>query len=70
MIIKFYRFDNSGQSYAGWACGWCPLGEDGSVPKPFRTINATKELVHVAKLTGFDTWPCRGRIPVAKSKQY
>ena len=47
----------------------CPLEKDG-FPKPFRSTNATKALVHVSKLTGYDIRPCRGHIPAAKSKQY
>jgi len=70
MIKKVARFDNNGKSYAGWTCGWCPSGDDGSVPKPFWSMNAAKVLVHVAKLTGFDIRPCPGRIPAAKSRQY
>jgi len=33
-------------------------------------MNATKVLVHVAKVAGYDIRPCRGHIPAAKSKQY
>jgi len=70
MITKVTGFDDDGTSYAGWTCGWCPLENDGSKPKPFRMINATKALVHVAKLSGYAIRPCRGHIPVAKSRQY
>ena len=70
MINKITGFDDNGKSFAGWTCGWCPLETDGSKPKPFRSTNATKALVHVSKLTGFDIRPCRGRIPTATSKQY
>jgi hypothetical protein len=69
-IIKCSGFDNNGKPFAGWTCGWCPLDNDGSQPKPFRSMNATKALVHVAKVTGYDIRPCRGHIPAAKSKQY
>ena len=61
MINKITGFDDNGKSYAGWTCGWCPLENDGSKPK--RSTNATKALVHVSKLTGYDIWPCRCRIP-------
>ena len=47
-----------------------PPDNDGSQPKPFRSMNATKALVHVAKLPGYDIRPCQGHIPAAKSKQY
>ena len=70
MINKITGFDDNNKSYAGWTCGWCPLQNDGSTPKPFRSTNATKALVHVSKLTGYDIRPCRGNIPAAKSKQY
>ncbi len=33
-------------------------------------MNASKALVHVAKLPGYDIRPCLGCIPAAKSKQY
>ncbi len=33
-------------------------------------MNATKVLVHVAKVAGYDIRPCRGHIPAAKSIQY
>ena len=62
MINKFAGFDDNGKS--------CPLESDSSQPKPFRTMNATKALVHVAKVPGYDIRPCRGRIPAAKSRQY
>jgi hypothetical protein len=58
MINKFAGFDDNGKSYAGWTCGWCPLESDGSQPKPFCTMNATKALVHVAKVPGYDIRPC------------
>ena len=35
----------------------------------YQTVNATKALVHVAKVSGYDIWPCRGHIPAAKSRQ-
>jgi hypothetical protein len=70
MINKISGFNDNGQSYAGWTCGWCPLGDNGSATKPFWTMNATKALSHVAKLMRFDIEPCHGRIPLAKSKQY
>ena len=41
-----------------------------SQPKPFRSMNATKALVHVVKVLRYDIRPCRGHIPAAKSKQY
>ena len=70
MIFKCSGFDDNGKTFAGWTCGWCPLGNDGSQPKPFRSMNATKALVHVAKVAGYDIRPCRGHIPAAKSNQY
>lgn len=70
MILKCSGFDDNGKAFAGWTCGWCPLGNDGSQPKPFRSMNATKALVHVAKVAGYDIRPCRGHIPAAKSNQY
>ena len=70
MINKITGFDDNNKSYAGWTCGWCPLEKDLSTPKPFRSTNATKALVHVSKITGYDIRPCRGHIPAAKSKQY
>ncbi len=70
MINKFAGFDDNWKSYAGWTCGGCPLENDGSQPKLFWSINATKALVHVAKVPGYDIRPCQGRIPAAKSKQY
>ena len=70
MINKITGFDDNNKSYAGWTCGWCPLQNDGSTPKPFCSNNATKALVHVSKLTGYDIWPCRGRIPEVTSRQY
>ena len=69
-INKITGFDDSGKPFSGWTCGWCPLEHDGSQPKPFRSTNATKALVHVAKVSGYDIRPCRGRIPAEKSKQY
>jgi len=33
-------------------------------------VNAIKELIHVAKISGNDIRPCRGHIPAAKSRQY
>ena len=69
-ITKVTGFDDNGTSYAGWTCGWCPLENNGSKPKPFRTMNATKALGHVAKISGYDIRPCRGRIPAATSRQY
>jgi hypothetical protein len=33
-------------------------------------MNATKALVHVAKVSGYDVWPCRGHIPAEKGRQY
>jgi hypothetical protein len=69
-INKITGYDDNGKSFAGWTCGWCPLENDGSKPKPFRSTNATKALVHVSKLTGFDIRPCRGLIPPAERKQY
>ena len=33
-------------------------------------MNATKALVHVAKVSGYDVRPCRGHIPTVKSNQY
>jgi hypothetical protein len=58
MINKFAGFDNNGKSHAGWTCGWCPLESNGSQPKPFWSMNAAKALVHVAKVLGYDIWPC------------
>ncbi len=70
MINKFAGFDDNGKSYARWTCGWCPLENDSSQPKPFWSMNAMKALVHVAKVPGYDIWPCQGCIPAAKSNQY
>jgi hypothetical protein len=70
MIKKVAGFNDNGKSYAGWTFGWCPLQNNGSQPKPFWSMNATKALVHVAKLPGYDIRPCQGCIPAAKSKQY
>ncbi len=47
MINKFAGFDNNGKPFSGWTCGCCPLDNDGSQAKPFRTMNATKALIHV-----------------------
>ena len=69
-IMKCSGFDNNEKPFAGWTCGWCPLDNDGSQPKPFRSMNETKALVHVAKVAGHDIQPCRGHIPAAKSRQY
>ncbi len=33
-------------------------------------MNATKALVHVSKVAGYDMRPCQGHLPAAKSKQY
>ena len=57
-IVKCYGFDNNGKPFAGWTCDWCPLDNDGSKSKPFRSMNATKALVHVAKVVGYDIQPC------------
>jgi hypothetical protein len=70
MINKFGGFDDNGKPFSGWTCGWCPLENNGSSPKPFQSMNATKALVHVAKVSGYDIRHCRGRIPAAKSRQY
>jgi hypothetical protein len=70
MINKFAEFDNNGKLFSGWTCSWCPLENDGSQPKPFWLMNATKALVHVAKVLGYDVRPCCSRIPAAKSRQY
>jgi hypothetical protein len=70
MIKKVAGFDDNGKSYAGWTCGWCPLQNNGFQTKSFWSMNATKALVHVAKLLGYDIRPCQGRIPAANSKQY
>jgi hypothetical protein len=69
-IWKFAGFDDNGKPFSGWICGWCPLENDGSSPKPYRTMNATKALVHVTRVGGYDIRPCRGCIPAAKSRQY
>jgi hypothetical protein len=42
MINKIAGFDNNGKPFSGWTSGWCPLENNGSSPKPYRTINATK----------------------------
>jgi hypothetical protein len=70
MINKFAGFDDNRKPFSGWTCGWCPLENDGSQAKPFRSMNATKALVHVAKVSGYDVRPCRGRIPAEKGRQY
>lgn len=70
MINKFSGLDENGKPFSGWTCGWCPLQNDGSSPKPYRTMNATKALIHVTRVGGYDIRPCRGRIPAAKSRQY
>jgi hypothetical protein len=70
MINKYAGFDDNGKPFSRWTCGWCPLENDGSQPKFFWLMNATKALVHVAKVSGYDIRPCRGRIPAAKSRQY
>jgi hypothetical protein len=64
MINKFAGFNDNGKSYAGWTCSWC------SQRKPFWSMNATKALVHVAKVPDYDIRPCQGHIPAAKSKHY
>jgi hypothetical protein len=69
MINKFAGFDNNGKPFSGWTCGWCPLENDGSQPKPFWSMNATKAFIHVAKVSGYDARPCKG-IPATKSRQY
>jgi hypothetical protein len=33
-------------------------------------MNATKALIHVAKVLGYDVQPCCDRIPATKSRQY
>jgi hypothetical protein len=70
MINKFAGFDNKEKPFSGWTCGWCPLENNGSQLKPFWSMNTTKALVHVAKVLGYDVWPCRGHIPATKSRQY
>jgi hypothetical protein len=70
MINKFSGFDDNWKPFSGWTCGWCPLENNGSQPKPFWLMNATKALIHVAKVSGYDLWPCPGRIPATKSRQY
>jgi hypothetical protein len=55
MINKFAGFDNNGKPFSGWTCGWCPLeNDDGSQPNPFWSMNATKALIHVAKVSGYE----------------
>jgi len=70
MINTFAGFEDNGKPFFWWTCGWCPLENDGSSPKPYRTMNATKALVHVTRVGGEAIRPCRGRIPAAKMKQY
>ncbi len=70
MINKFAGFDNNEKAFSGWICGWCPLENDGSSPKPFKMINATKALAHVTRVGGYDIRPCCGRIPALRLKQY
>ncbi len=70
MINKISGLDDNGKPFSGWTCGWCPLKYDGSSPKPFRSMNATKALHHVTRVGGEAIRPCRGRIPAAKMKQY
>ena len=70
MINKFAGFDDNGKAFSGWICGWCPLENDGSSPKPYQSMNATKALHHVTRVGGEAIRPCRGRIPAAKSRQY
>ena len=70
MINKFAGFDDDGKPYSGWTCGWCPLQNDGSLPKPHRGMNATKALVHVTRVGGESIHPCKGHIPADKMKQY
>ena len=70
MINKISGLDDNGKPFSGWTCGWCPLENDGSSPKPFRSMNATKALHHVTRVGGEAIRPCRGRIPAAKMKQY
>jgi hypothetical protein len=59
-----------GSHLLGGHVAGAPFNNDGSQPKPFRPMNATKALLHVSKVAGFDIRPCRGHIPAAKSKQY
>jgi hypothetical protein len=70
MLNKTIAVDDDGTSYAGWTSGWCPCRSDGSKAKPFWPAYATKALMHVAKIAGFDIWPCQGYIPPEKSMQY
>ncbi len=70
MINKLAGFDDNGKPFSGWTCGWCPLENNGSSPKSYRTMNATKVLVHVTRAGGYDIRPCHGCIPAAKSRQY
>ncbi len=58
MLNKTIAVYESGKSYAGWTCGWCPPQNDGAKAKPFWGCNATKALCHVAKISDFDIWPC------------
>jgi len=66
MINKFAGFDDNGKALSGWICGWCPLENDGSSPKPFKTMNATKALAHVTRVGGYDIRPCCGHIPASR----
>jgi hypothetical protein len=50
MINKFAGFNDNGKPFSGRTCGWCPLKKDGLSPKPYQTMNATKALMHVAKV--------------------
>ena len=70
MINTIAGFEDNGEPFSRWTCGWCPLKNNGSSPKPYQMMNATKALVHFAKVSGYDIRPCRGRIPAAKSRQY
>ncbi len=54
MINKLAGFDDNGNPFSGWTCGWCPLENDGSSPKPYQTMNATKSLVHVTRVEEYD----------------
>jgi hypothetical protein len=70
LINNITGFDDNDKSYAGWTCSWCPLEKDLSTQKHFCSSNATKSLIHVSKITGYDIRPCQGHIPAAKSKLY
>ncbi len=54
MVNKFAGFDNNGKPFSEWTCGWCTLENNGSQLKPFRLMNATKALIHVARVLGYD----------------